>query len=150
MNSSTRAPRPPSTRNPFAKRALRRKADEILRGGARVHPESALLLWRAAELMSPRERRITARSLRGLVEELDGKALPGAVPLLHSRVRPHVPALSAIASRIGDIAQPVTPKGMLLVRDLLSHGVSPLCARQNAEQLPDRLRAIERELGTGS
>jgi hypothetical protein len=107
-------------------------------------------MWRAAELTSPRERRITTRSLRGLVKELDGNGLPCAVPLNRNRVRPHARSLAAFAGRIGDIAQPVTPRGMLLVRDLLSDGDSPLYARQNAELLSDRLREIEQELGKGS
>ena len=144
---SSRAPGSPSTRNPFRKRTLRRHADVILRNGARVHPDSALLTWRAAELTSARERRLTARSLRGIVKELDGNTLPSAVPLNRRGVRPYAAAIAALADRIGDRDVPVAPRGMLLVDDLLSNGDSPLYARQNIERLPDRLREIQNALG---
>jgi hypothetical protein len=136
-------------RNPFAKRALRRRADVLLRGGARVHPESALLTWRAAELTSARARRRAARSLRGVVRGLDGNALPGAVPLNRRGVRPYTAALVALADRVGDLARPVAPRGMLLVEDLLVGGDSPLYARENLERLPGSLREIEHALGKG-
>src|SRR4051794_1407067 len=100
---STRASHSPSTRNPFTKRGLRRNADRILRGGARVHPDSALLVWRAAELTSARKRRSFARSLRGVVRGLDGNALPGAVPLNRRGVRPYTAALVALAELVGDL-----------------------------------------------
>jgi hypothetical protein len=38
---------------------------------------------------------------------------------------------------------------MLLLDDLLAHGDSPLYARENLAQLPDRLREIETALGKG-
>src|ERR1700686_3527905 len=45
----------------------RRAADLLLGTGVRVHPQSELLLWRAAELISDRNRRSLARSLNRLV-----------------------------------------------------------------------------------
>ena len=146
---STRASGSPSTRNPFTKRALRRNADRILRGGARVHPDSALLVWRAAELTSARKRRSFARSLRGVVRGLDGNALPGAVPLNRRGVRPYTAALVALAELVGDLSRPVAPRGMLLLDDLLTSGDSPLYARENVDRLPGDLREIVRALGEG-
>jgi hypothetical protein len=146
---STRASSLPSTRNPFTKWALRRNADVILRGGARVHPESTLLAWRAAELTSVRKRRRAARSLRGVVRGLDGNALPGAVPLNRRGVRPYTAALVALAERVGDVSRPVAPRGMLLLEDLLMSGDSPLYARENLGLLPESLREIEHALGKG-
>ena len=81
-----------------------------------MHPDSALLVWRAAELTSTRERRRYARSLRSVVKELDGKHLPGAVPLNRRGLRPYAAALAALAERLGDLSQPVTPRSMLLVQ----------------------------------
>jgi hypothetical protein len=146
---SARASRSPRTRNPLTRRTLRRNADAILRGGTRVHPESALLSWRAAELTSERRRRSAARSLRGVVRGLDGNALPGAVPLNRRGLRPYTASLAALAERVDDMSRPGGPRGMLLLDDLLTNGDSPLYARENADLLPERLREIERALGTG-
>jgi hypothetical protein len=142
--------RPPTTWTPFRRHALRQNADRILRGGARVHPESALLVWRAAELTSVRERRTCARSLRGVVKELDGKHLPGAVPLNRRAVRPYAPVLAAVAERVGDLSQPVTPRSMVLVHDLLTDGDSPLYSRPNVGKLPETLQRIQSALGEGA
>jgi hypothetical protein len=49
----------------------RRTADRLLGTGVKVHPQSELLTWRAAELTSARNRSMLARSLRGLVQEVD-------------------------------------------------------------------------------
>ena len=85
---STRASRSPSTRNPFAKRALRRNADAHPAGrrpgSSRVCPPR--LACRRADL-SARGAGAIARSLRGVVRGLDGNALPGAVPLNRRGVR---------------------------------------------------------------
>ena len=130
------------------KHALRRNADAILRSGARVHPESALLSWRAAELTSERRRRSSAGSLRSVVKGLDGNALPGAVPLNRRGLRPYATSLAALAERVDDMSLPVAPRGMLLIDDLLTNGDSPLYARENVDLLPERLREIEQALGT--
>lgn len=129
---------------------MRRFADRVLRAGARVHPESALLVWRAAELTSARERRACARSLRGVVKELDGNTLPGAVPLNRPGVRPYSPTLAGIAERLGDLSRPVTPRAVLLVRDLLGDASSPLYSRHDIDTLPERLLRIESALREGA
>ncbi len=112
-----------------------------------MHPESALLVWRAAELTSARERRICARSLRRIVKELEGRLLPGAVPLNRRGVRPQAPALAALAERVADVSQPVTPGGMLLVHDLLCDAYSPLYVGANVDKLPSALQRIQSALG---
>lgn len=137
----------PGRWNPIRRRQLRRVADRILRGGARVHPESSLLVWRASELTSARERRACSRSLRSIFKELDGNSLPGAVPLNRRGVRPYAPALVAMAERIGDLSRPVTPRAMVLVRDLLGDGDSPLYSRPNADRLPETLQRVQSALG---
>ena len=71
------------------------------------------------------------------------------MPLNRVGVRPYAAAIAALADRVGDLSRPVAPRGMLLLEDLLTHGDSPLYARQNVKQLPDRLREIELALGEG-
>jgi hypothetical protein len=63
-------------------------------------------------------------------------------------VRPYAATLAALADRVGDLSRPVAPRGILLLEDLLTQGDSPLYARENVEQLPERLREIETALGT--
>ena len=55
--------------------------------------------------------------------------------------------LAAIAERVGDLSQPVTPRSMLLVDDLLTDGESPLYCRPNVDKLPEALRRIQSALG---
>ena len=71
------------------------------------------------------------------------------MPLNRQGVRPHAATLAALADRVGNLSRPVAPRGILLLEDLLTQGDSPLYARENVEQLPDRLREIERALGEG-
>jgi hypothetical protein len=92
-----------------------------------VHPQSALLVWRAAELTSDRNRTILARSLTGIVQELEHPALISAVPLNRAALRPHVPLLRSLAARLNELERPVAPRGMVLVEELLTDGLtSPL------------------------
>lgn len=75
--------------------------------------------WRVDELTTPRERKLCARSLRGVLGELDGTKLPGAAPLRTSQLRPHIALLEAIEARLLDAA-PVAAIGMLAVNELLT------------------------------
>ncbi len=109
--------------------ALRRNADALLRTGVRVHPLSALLSWRAAELTSPGNRRIFARSLRRIVRDLERPALSSAVPVNRRTVAPHTDLLRELAGRLAAVQSPVEPVGMVLVEELLTDGfASPLYA----------------------
>jgi hypothetical protein len=106
---------------------LRRQADGLLRTGVKVHPQSALLVWRAAELTSARNRRILSGSLKSLARELLHPSLVSAVPLNRRAVRPHLELVLALASRLAQLDRPVAPKGMVLVEELLTDGfASPL------------------------
>jgi hypothetical protein len=75
--------------------------------------------WRVAELTSEHERKLSARSVRGVLRDLDGSRLPGAIPTRVAAVRPHAALLEAIESRLLDDA-PVSALGMLAVSDLLT------------------------------
>jgi hypothetical protein len=101
--------------------------------------------WRVAELTAPRERRLLARSVRGVVSDLSPNRLPGAVPLNRVALRPHAPLLCALAARLDALEHPVRAAGVLAVHGLLTDPASPLYARpafDDAEEAPDAARAI--------
>jgi hypothetical protein len=83
--------------------------------------------WRVAELTSARERAQCARSLHGVIGELEGSRLPGTVPLRIAALRPHLPLLGRLERRLRDGA-PVTAVGMLAVAALLTSPDSCLFA----------------------
>lgn len=96
------------------RRRARVEADDwIRRGFESRYP------WRVDELTSPRERKLCARSLNGVLGELRGSKLPGAAPLRSSQLRPHIALLEAIEARLLDDA-PVAAVGMLAVNELLT------------------------------
>jgi hypothetical protein len=115
---------------------LRRLADDLIRNGAKVHSESALLTWRSAELTSDRNRKILASSIRKIVRELEGRALPSAVPLNRFGARPHIVLIRRLAERLEDLDRDASPRGVLLVEDLLTDGNrSPLYVKQSSGEL---------------
>ncbi len=131
----------------IAVRRLRSIADRIiLRGGDRS-TASPLVAWRAAELTSPRHRRVVGAEVGRLARELDASTLPGAVPLNRSVVRPYRQELEALAAAL-DGSQPVGARGMLLVEQLLSSPASPLYDRAAADTLEPRLRRVLSALQT--
>ena len=96
------------------RRRARRQADYWI-----AHGFESRYPWRVAELTSERERKACAHSVRGVLRELYGTTLPGAVPLRRGAVRPHLELLEAIERRLVDGA-PVTAIGMLAVGTLLT------------------------------
>jgi hypothetical protein len=114
----------------------RRTADRLLRTGVKVHPQSELLTWRAAELTSARNRSMLARSLRGLVREVERPSFMTAVPLNRRGLRPHLPLVRSLIARISDVDRAVAPRGMVLVEELLTNGFeSPLYVGGRAEDV---------------
>jgi hypothetical protein len=95
--------------------------------------------WRVAELTSGRERKLCARSLHGVLGELNGSKLPGAAPLRISALRPHVALLEAIEARLLD-GEPVAAAGMLAVNELLTGPGSCLFAQ--TDDVAPCLRAV--------
>jgi len=115
----------------------RTAADTLLRTGVRVHPASELLVRRAAELTSDRNRKSLSRSLGRIVRELERPVLASPVPLDRRNVGPHVDLVAALAARVGQLERPVAPRGMVLVEELLMDGVaSPLYLGGRAEDVP--------------
>ncbi len=125
----------------------RRTADEWLLWGATARPSSALLTWRAAELLSPRLRATLAHSFHRIERETRGKTIPGAVPLNKRALRRHLSLLVVLLSRLDDRARPVTVRGVLLVDRLLTEPGSPLYSTAPddvlAEALTDALAALD-------
>ena len=136
--------------------ALRRTADELIRSGVRIHPQSTLLVWRAAELTSDRNRKVLSRSLSAIARELARQPLVSPVPLDRRAVRPHVTSVGALAARVGRLECPVSPRGILLVDELLTDGfASPLYIGGRREDVPAALERClcaldDRRLPTGS
>ena len=125
----------------------RRRADDWLRTATGdVVPE--VYVWRAAQLTSPRERRLLARSLRLVARRaLDRSAV--ARPLRLTAARERRVALEALAKRLEREAEPVTPAGMLRVVDLVTAGGGPL-RWTNEEALGEAIDATFRLLAPSS
>jgi hypothetical protein len=124
---------------------LRRDADRALLG-SNGSPISTTFAWRVAELTSPRERLALARSLRDLVDDLSSHTLPGAAPINRVGLRSRADELISLAARLEVLERPVAPRGMLLVRELLADGGSPLYLGGDVEALPGLLAEIHRSL----
>ena len=120
------------------RRRARAEADYWIR-----HGFDSRFQWRVEELTTPRERKLCARSLRGVLGELDGTKLPGAAPLRTSQLRPHIGLLEAIETRLLDDA-PVTAVGMLAVNELLMSPGS--CLFTETDGVGSSLKAVLAEL----
>jgi hypothetical protein len=79
-----------------------------------------------------------AGSLHGVLHEVDGTTLPGASPVYRPGVRPYADRIAALERRVRNAA-PVTARGMLLVRELLTDPDGPLYDREHVGELPDRI-----------
>jgi hypothetical protein len=95
--------------------------------------------WRVDELTTARERKLCARSLRGVLGELAGTKLPGAAPLRTNQLRPHTALLAAIEARLLDDV-PVSALGMLAVNELLTSPGS--CLFSDVDDVESELRAV--------
>jgi hypothetical protein len=99
--------------------------------------------WRVAELTSERERQLCARSLRGVIGELDGSELPGATPLRRAALRPHIVLFHAIEERLL-APDEVSAAGMLAVNDLLTSPGS--CLFAIVDDVESRLHGVLEKL----
>jgi hypothetical protein len=95
--------------------------------------------WRVQELTGSRERRLLARSVRGLVSDLAPGRLLGASPVNRPALRPHRALLLELAERLSAVDRPVTASGILAVHRLLTSPDGPLYSR---EPTMDRARHI--------
>jgi hypothetical protein len=131
----------------FAKLRARRDADLWLRTSLGRWDSHPAVAWRVAELTSPRERRILARSLRGIVHDVKApRSTFSASPLNRRDLGPYVDEIAELAGVVGDLDRPVTAVGIVLVRDLLTDGGSPLYLGGTVSELPARLARIRSAL----
>ena len=72
----------------------------------------------------------------------DERVLPTASPLDRVAVRGSRPQLLALAGRLYDTSQTVTPRGVLLVDDLLVDGNGPLYGHSNPARLAARAEQL--------
>jgi hypothetical protein len=119
---------------------LRPRLDRTLLGGARPSPASELG-WRARQLTSPRRRQRLADRLERVVQDAASPqpARSSAVPLNREEIRRCAGLLYNLAAELRD-DQPVTPRGVLVLRRLLYDGGSPLYAGEADGALELELR----------
>jgi hypothetical protein len=117
-----------------------RLADGLLLAHPRARFSSQLVDWRAGELTSSRTRRHLARWVHAVVEEAGTPRRLAWTPLNRGAARRNMFLLRRLETRLGDMSRPVSPSGVLVVRELLSDGMtSPLYRSERAEALPDAL-----------
>ena len=127
-------------------RAARRAADkELLASG-----ESRRTAWRAAELITPKNRLATAHSIHRLIRSADNRYLPGATPLNRLAVREHTAQFEALAGRLEDLDRPISPRGLLMLNELLADEYGPLYVTYRATELRATLARIEGGLQASS
>jgi hypothetical protein len=100
--------------------------------------------WRAAELVSKRERRLLARSLQTTISQAHETRpyLTSASVANHAAARLCTPELQALARRLADLERPVSPAGVLLVHQLLERPDSPLYDPKCTPELPHAVATI--------
>jgi len=105
------------------------------------------LRWRACELTKPRERKVLARTLRNLVRSLELPPAMYPVPVNRRALRRNRLAIEALAVRLAQVERPVRPRGILLLRSLLSGSPhSPLYDKDAAGELPAALAYVRAEI----
>ena len=113
--------------------AIREQADNWLRSATGGFVPEAHA-WRAAQLRSPRQRRALARTLRA-IEETSERPLALGRPRYLRAVRAHRESVELLVRALESVEEPVTPAGMLRVRELISEGASPLWGTTNSAAL---------------
>ena len=113
---------------------------------------------RSSELLAHHARRITGRRSRisvadGLARTL--RSANDAIPAFAAAVRPHGqevltarPVLAALERRVRG-PEPIAPRGMAMLRSLLTDGTSPLYRPDEHGALGSQLRAAAAALGPG-
>lgn len=125
-----------------ALRTARRSADEQLLASRLPSPR---LAWRVAELTAQEHRNELGRGLAEVVHASDERLLPSVKPLHRGAVRECRAQLLDIASCLFDTERSVTPRGVLLVEQLLGDGTSPLYGSDSPRKLRlelDRIRDV--------
>jgi hypothetical protein len=117
---------------------LRASVDRVLVRDVPL-PWSPLLFWRCGELTSTEARERLAASIGRIERAAAAAVLPGSAPINRGAVRTHRGELDAIADRLL-LPEPVSARGVLLVRRLLDDPAGPLFSRDRAPELAGELR----------
>jgi hypothetical protein len=123
------------------------RLDRELAAG-RAHDASAELALRAAHLTHPRTQRDIARNLRGILRYVDRQGSRTGI----SCVVICPPAVSAARTAICELAEqleraaPVNPRGIVLARELLTDGRSPLFDPDSERTATEATREIREAL----
>jgi hypothetical protein len=118
----------------------RRLSDRLLLAYPRARFSSPLVEWRVRELTSSRMRRHLASWVQLVVEEAATQKHLTWTPLNRAAARRSAFLLRRLEARLADLSLPVSPRGMLIVRELLADGMtSPLYRSDRADSLPDAL-----------
>src|SRR6187399_1232666 len=88
-------------------------------------PFSPLLFWRCGELTSVEAREQLAASIARIERAAAPSVLPGSAPINRAAVRRHRKELDAIVDRLL-VPEPVSARGVLLVRRLLADPAGPV------------------------
>jgi hypothetical protein len=102
-------------------------------------PSSPLLFWRCSELTSIEARERLAASIVRIERASAPSVLPGSAPINRPAVRIHRDELAAIVDRLL-LPEPVSARGVLLVRRLLADPAGPLFGKERAAELGGQLR----------
>ena len=117
-------------------RRARRVADHELLQLPYVPPR---LAWRADELTRESRRLMLARSVRRLVASADPSYLPGAAIVNRVVIRDERDRFLRLARRLSALDRPVSPRGVLLLEDLLRSVDGPLFVREDRHLLAPAL-----------
>ncbi len=123
----------------------RREADELLLALPTATPPPKLA-WRARELTAPRYRQVLARSLRRLVDRAAEPAVLSSMPVNRRVVWPNRKALVALADRLAAVDRPVHPRGVVLVRELITDGLHSPLYDDDADGLREALERTRRAI----
>ena len=115
-----------------ALRAARRSADEQLLASRLPSPR---LAWRVAELTSTDHRIELGRALSDVVHASDERLLPSARPINRGAVRECRAQLLELAACLFDTERSVSPRGILLVEQLLNDSSGPLYGSESPRRL---------------
>jgi hypothetical protein len=94
------------------------------------------LAWRVEELVATKSRLDLAHSLRTLVRDAGPRYLPSASPVNRVAVRAEAETILALAGRLADLDRPVAPRGIVLLKRLLTEPSGPLYDRELVDDLP--------------
>jgi hypothetical protein len=128
------------------------RADRFIATDTGAPPAAAVLAARRAELLSTRERRTLATSLRRLVgDALAPPKMSARIPTDRGAVRAEAAQIERLAARLADVDTPVAPRSVANVHLLITDPGSPIfrSGRPGGDDLHRCLMQILFELERG-